>query len=71
MKTKRFGVMILMCVMWFTAHEAQAFYNPSSGRWLNRDPIGERGGVNFYSLVGNDPIRNTDSFGLAVPSGPS
>lgn len=22
---------------------AQAFYNPSTGRWLNRDPLGEPG----------------------------
>ena len=26
----------------------QRFYNPSSGRWLSRDPIGERGGRNLY-----------------------
>ncbi len=42
MKLKRFATVILIsCVMWFTAHKAQAFYNPSTGRWLSRDPIGE------------------------------
>jgi RHS repeat-associated protein len=37
------------------AREAQAFYNPSSGRWLSRDPIGEEGfealGFESSSLV--------------------
>jgi hypothetical protein len=30
-------------VMMFVSHEAQAFYNPSTGRWLNRDPRREEG----------------------------
>ena len=29
------------------------YYDPLAGRWLNRDPIGERGGVNLYGFVGN------------------
>ncbi len=29
-------------------------YNPDLGRWLNRDPIGENGGVNLYGFVGNN-----------------
>ncbi len=28
-------------------------YNPTDGRWINRDPIAERGGVNLYGFVGN------------------
>ncbi len=44
MKTKQFATVVLTtCVIWFTAHEAQAFYNQSTGRWLSRDPIQERG----------------------------
>ncbi len=30
-----------------------------------RDPIGERGGLNLYGFVGNDPIRKLDPIGLA------
>jgi uncharacterized protein RhaS with RHS repeats len=41
-------------------------YNPSTGRWLNRDPIGERGGVNLYALVGNDPLGEIDVLGHQV-----
>jgi len=40
-------------------------YDSSSGRWLNRDPIGEAGGINLYQFVGNNPINLYDSFGLA------
>ena len=41
--------------------EAQAFYNPSTGRWLSRDPIGERGGKNLYMFADN---RSTIEFDL-------
>jgi RHS repeat-associated protein len=39
-------------------------YNPSLGRWISRDPIGENGGLNLYGYVGNDPIDSFDPFGL-------
>ena len=32
------------------------FYSAESSRWLNRDPIGERGGLNLYGFVGNGPV---------------
>ncbi len=40
------------------------FYEPNLQRWLNRDPIGERGGINLYAYVGNTPINYFDPFGL-------
>jgi RHS repeat-associated protein len=40
------------------------YYNPSTGRWLNRDPIGERGGLNVYCFVNNRPINAFDAHGL-------
>ena len=40
------------------------FYNPETGRWINRDPIEEQGGVNLYGMVSNDPINKIDPFGL-------
>ena len=33
------------------------YYSPELGRWINRDPIGERGGVNLYIMVDNSPIN--------------
>ena len=41
------------------------YYSPELGRWLNRDPIEERGGVNLYANVGNDAVNRLDLLGLA------
>jgi len=40
------------------------FYSAELGQWLNRDPIGERGGINLYNFVGNNPVMRRDPFGL-------
>jgi RHS repeat-associated protein len=47
------------------------FYEPDLQRWLNRDPIEEKGGMNLYGFVKNSPLIKTDYFGLAnTPGGP-
>ena len=40
------------------------YLNPSSGRWLSRDPIEEGGGVNAYGFVANTPMNAIDVLGL-------
>ena len=40
------------------------YLNPQTGRWLNRDPIEEEGGVNLYGFVGNCPVCRSDLLGL-------
>ena len=40
------------------------YYDPVTGRWPSRDPIGERGGVNLYGFVGNDGVNRLDYLGL-------
>ena len=45
----------------FTLYRA---YDPIHGRWLNRDPIGESGGVNLYSYVNGNSVNSTDRTGL-------
>jgi len=40
------------------------YYDPVTGRWPSRDPIGEYGGLNLYGFVGNDPLRRWDLLGL-------
>jgi RHS repeat-associated protein len=40
------------------------FYDPSTGRWINRDPIEEKGGLNLYGFVGNDGVNWWDLLGL-------
>jgi RHS repeat-associated protein len=42
------------------------YYDPSLGRFLNEDPTGFGGGVNFYAYVRNQPTRATDPFGLVT-----
>jgi RHS repeat-associated protein len=40
------------------------FYVPELGRWVNRDPIGERGGRNNYLMAGNNATGKLDILGL-------
>jgi RHS repeat-associated protein len=42
------------------------YYQPGTGRWLNRDPIEERGGLNLYAMVGNDAVNFLDYLGLSA-----
>ncbi len=48
------------------AYYGYRYYNPETGRWLNRDPIGERGGVNLYGFVGNNPVNQIDALGEEI-----
>ena len=42
------------------------FFSPGTGRWMSRDPIGEKGGPNLYSGLGNSPARGLDADGRSV-----
>jgi RHS repeat-associated protein len=44
-------------------------YDPSLGRWLSRDPIGEIGGLNLYGYVSNSPVNYFDPLGLLLDGG--
>jgi RHS repeat-associated protein len=39
------------------------YYDPASGRWPSRDPIGVKGGPNLYGFVGGNPINIVDTDG--------
>lgn len=43
---------------------ATAYYSPAKGRFLARDPIGEKGGANLYEFIGDDPVNSWDLLGL-------
>ena len=39
------------------------YYSASTGRWLSRDPIGEKGGMNLYGFVSNNTTSQVDPTG--------
>ena len=39
------------------------YYSDELGRWLNRDPLGERGGKNLYGFISNNPVNGYDYLG--------
>ncbi len=39
------------------------FYSSGLGRWINRDPIREQGGVNLYEFVNDSPTNQADLYG--------
>ena len=42
-------------------------YDPETGRWTTKDPIGFAGGDgNLYAYVGNDPVNTVDVTGLII-----
>jgi hypothetical protein len=43
------------------------YYSPSLGRFINRDPIKEAGGLNLYGFCGNDGVNRLDILGLLDP----
>ena len=40
------------------------WYDPASGRWLSKDPIGLEGGLNLYEAFGDNPVCFRDPEGL-------
>ena len=40
------------------------YYLPALGRWPNRDPIGEEGGLNLYVFAENNGVNFVDAYGL-------
>lgn len=66
MKTRYKNLMLasaLLALLISTLH-ANAFYDPNLGRWINRDPIEETGGLNLYAFLENHGINDVDPLGL-------
>lgn len=43
-------------------------YNPSTGRYLQSDPVGLEGGLNSFGYAVNDPLRHSDPTGRFLPA---
>jgi hypothetical protein len=61
MKSTFIGLVMLLAV----ATNVLGYYMSGQGRWPNRDPLGEKGGLNNYCLNSNETIAKNDQLGLA------
>ncbi len=44
------------------------YYDPVTGQWLSREPMGEGESVNLYSYCHNDPVNRVDVLGMSEAS---
>lgn len=63
----RIGFLIALAAV----SQVSAYYNPTTGRWLSRDPLEEQGGANLYGFVNNNPISSFDPDGMFVRDMPA
>lgn len=66
MRTKQIAILLALFGL-LLGQNAHAFYNPTKGTWLSRDPIGVQGGANVYVLARNTLINSFDLNGLMPP----
>ena len=60
----RHWLFCILCLILTTT--ASAFYDPHIGRWINRDPIGEDGGLNIYGFCLNNAVLLVDRNGREI-----
>ncbi len=65
MKTNGTSVMLAvgLGLLLLAPQKSNAYYHPSTGRWISRDPISEAGGENLYGFVENRTLGAVDRLG--------
>jgi uncharacterized protein RhaS with RHS repeats len=64
-QARNFGTAFGLCLLLLPL-TASGFYNPTVGKWLSRDPIQEKGGLNLLGFCRNSPVSCFDPLGLDV-----
>ena len=68
--TMRRMLILMVAVIGMFGSDAFAIYAPSTGRFMQRDPIGYAGGsMNLYAYVGSSPTNWIDPYGLKACNG--
>ena len=52
-------------------YQRNRYYDPTTGRFTQVDPIGIAGGVNVYGFADGDPVNFADPFGLDCKNNPN
>jgi hypothetical protein len=63
----RIAILLGGLVLLMSGADLQAFYNPGTGRWINRDPIQEEGGLGLHNFLANNTPNAIDHLGLKPP----
>lgn len=63
-RSRLLTVLFVLVVLAGFAPVASAHYDPSLGRWLERDPAGYSDGANLYETVSSRPLNASDPTGL-------
>ena len=53
------------------SYYGRRYYDPRNGRFVGRDPIEEKGGLNLYAIVGNNSVNRWDVLGMCSIPPPS
>jgi hypothetical protein len=69
MQNRKLALGMVVLAAFMVVDSALAYYDPSTGRFLSRDPIEEVGGVHLYAYCHNRPALARDPLGLTPTEG--
>jgi uncharacterized protein RhaS with RHS repeats len=62
--TYRMLLIVVVMLAWFVPTAHARWYDPTTGRWLQRDPIRYVDGMSQYEYVVSNPLKHVDPLGL-------